>query len=219
MIRDQRGQLSDIAYEKITPSGRLTVDIRPTNSLYSVCGLITGPHIEVLMAGLVKVTKGRNNLTGSKVSQKMTYWGVISKGELMIFRHFGDREPRITVSIDNAMMASRIKGSVSEATGGGKGRTANLVRKTSLLGIKAPNGPEVVEEQLREFTIRCGEMHRNKLIFATPHTRECRHWVDVLEYYISRSKGEKRRIRQSYNEKGGAPNAPTMPTKAELGLA
>ena len=215
VVRDHRNLLSDIAYEKITPGGRLTVDVRPMNSLFSVCGAITGPHIEVLMAGFTRMSKGRNNLSGSKAATKMTYWGVACKGELMIFRHYGDKEPRVTVSIDSGMIVSRVKGTKSSAgesdnNGSGKQRPT-MTRRPSTVGGYRNNAnnkaEEAIEEQLKEFTIRTGEMHRNKFVFSTPNKRECRHWVDVLEYYVIRSKGEKRKQRLSFSEKSPLPTA------------
>ena len=146
----------------------------------------------------------------------MTYWGVICKGELLIFRRFGDREPRIALKIDDLMGVSRAK-PVFLAKGGvlGEGGAVGGAKRTgqSMYGGKAA---PATEESMREFTLRSGEMHKTKFVFSTPNKRECWHWFDVLEYWINKSRQEKRKARQSF-QNGSADNiSKAIPTEAEL---
>jgi hypothetical protein len=65
--------------------------------MHSVCGLLEGPHIDVLMT-LAKNNSANQNI--SKITQKMQYWGVVSEGRLLIFRHFGDKDPKLVVPLE-----------------------------------------------------------------------------------------------------------------------
>jgi hypothetical protein len=96
IIRDNKAQQSDMAYEKITPSGQITVQLKPLSYLNSVCGSIEGPHIDVLMT-LTKL--GVQSLSLTKAAQRTAYWGVVADGKLMIYRHFGDKDPKVTVDL------------------------------------------------------------------------------------------------------------------------
>ena len=94
------------SYDKMTPQGYVTVQIKPLSSLHSVCGPIEGPHTDVL--GTLSKANRATAHNISKITQKMNYWGVVANGELLVYRRFGDKSPKITCSLEN-LAINRVK--------------------------------------------------------------------------------------------------------------
>ena len=84
VVRNNNKQEADIAYEKIVPAGFLKIEIKPLCSLHAVCGLIEGPHIDILSTITRKSIGPTQNI--SKITQKNSYWGVINDGKFFLYR-------------------------------------------------------------------------------------------------------------------------------------
>ena len=121
------------------------MQVKPLSYLNSVCGPLEGPHIDVLET-LAKTASISNTM--SKITQKMQYWGVVSEGKLLIFRHFGDKDPKVVVDLGNVGIKK------GEKPGGRTPNVAKFAQDTA--GMASPGGTTrgtIVDGERRETAV------------------------------------------------------------------
>ena len=65
--------------------GSLTMNVEILNSLYNVCGTISGPHLD-MMKRREQAALMQNN---SKVGRRMTWWALITNGVFSLYMEVG----------------------------------------------------------------------------------------------------------------------------------
>ncbi len=216
IIKDNKAQQADIAYEKITPQGQLSCQIKPLSYLTSVCGHLEGPHMDVI-AGMMKNSGGPTQNV-SKITQKMSYWGVVANGKFHVYRHFGDKDARVILDLATWTVAKvRLGGrpkSMHIGTGGGdhhpqlhfaeqksERRASNADPRIAAMSHGHGDFHHINKSQpqhLREFSLKSSELssgNRMKYVFECPNIRECRHWYEVMEHWIKEGQRGSRRSR------------------------
>ncbi|GMH82482.1 hypothetical protein TrST_g12491 [Triparma strigata] len=198
IVRTHNKQEADIAYEKITPAGWLTVEIKPLCSLHSVCGPIEGPHIDVLST-ITKTSIGAvQNI--SKVSQKNSYWGVIHDGKASFYRRFGDRTPKVVVPL-SGLQVSKVKSTGRHKSPHESSKPSHIPPSTSARAatrsdrLRRSSQLATETQHKKEFSLKnvdVSSSNRQKYVFEAPTVNDSRHWYEVVDYWIQKHKQIKR---------------------------
>ena len=73
--------------------GKLTMNIEILNSLNNVCGMMVGPHLDMLKRQEQTAILQNN----SKVGRRQHWWGVVTQGRFNLYQEYGDVRPRIEI--------------------------------------------------------------------------------------------------------------------------
>jgi len=200
-IWENRAQEAQFDYEKAESGGKVTLDVTELWSKHSVCGPLHGPHLDVLLT-LTKKNGGGGQQNISKISQKIPYWGVVTDGIFHVFRHFGEKEPKVSVDVNGmvvrrGMLTGRSgkevviggeegarKGSLTSPLKGGA-PTKGAAKK----GFTREHRRTTIADttHLREFILKFDDktsLNRQKYVFECHTVKECNLFIEMLEYWI-----------------------------------